>query len=1563
MYYTEIITVLMKYIFHISDIHIDIERIKNLQNSFDKLVKDIITKGVDESLLVIVGDIFENKTILTQSDISIFDSMMNLLNKNNIRTFIVVGNHDFNINLDLQSQNNKMVLDILTQSYNNITCLTYTQVYKVPKTNIEFHLYSIVDSKIPEYKENTNIKIALLHDSVNGAKYDNGMKISGSKFNINDFKIYDYTLLGDIHKPQFLAYNIAYCGSFIQKNKGEGLDHGYILWDLENKDNTRFVFIPLIDIMIKIESRDNKTKKLPELKDFQIVKYVQLLYDTNCTIDGLELIKKKMVQKYGRIDKVIPIDKTFHSRITNTKKLLDSSEENPTEFKQVNHEQCIKDILKGKTDDEILKVINYHNKQLSHMKDVNHSNYKINYMSWSNILCYGEDNYLDFRDFNNSIVILNGKNKYGKSSIIDILIRILFNECERGYKKDIVNKTKNSGSIKLSISVQSGFSVSEQGPQIIYDEYIMEQVLVKTEGHTSHKLYKNNEDITKDTIPDTYKYLKEVVGIGCYKDFINMTTALQNRKFLVEMKEDEFLNLLIKLLNIELLENINKTTKSQQSILSHDIKKDNLELVNINNTLESFHQTLIDKDNSIQTNKPVAQDIKKEFSELEEKIKIVKESVESVNTELQKLNKNFDNSIDKKLMTDDETNRIGETLAKIKKQIDKSKFAILDKSLAKIDIQFVLEDIKKYESIINKYKTNYAIEINRLSVDNYECVQIIEDVTDPNISKDEYNILLNNCDSIKIELIKPVVEFKDGNKFQEANLYLSNLGAESEDSCRNKLENLYKKIKNDPDGTFSKSMANEIGHKINKIKIDFELTYGKDINKFENIELEKHSSNISEKKYNEMVNEIKRYVKQISQNDLTIESIDDKILILEKTVCPKKDLLSETLNIEKHTLQEFEQNEIKYRKLVDDSLPDFASLEDEKKSIDVKTKTYNKNYGSIQINQKCSCCISNKLILDKFNINAEIARAEVIKNILNVKTRTIHKYNKYKDIINKIDIYRINVELNKGIIVNNLQFDELSHLRDSKRKLSVLNQVRGYEKIIDGNKMIDHISQFHNFQIQKLQMENYFISKSQIENHNEKINSEIDNLKLILKNILDYKNIISKFNLTKKYLSDLELVKTFQIKISQYETFQTFQIKKKVKIISDKIKLYTKKLDIEKDFEKFIRLENLLTNIISNRTISEKIISLSQNKIDNEVKLIELQNEKEEKNRRISIIDENENRKHILLKNLKSYNVELEFLNMYRRCVDKKKGIAQSILIKLCKKINLECNRILNEISDFNILVEIDTKMMLRIYTIETNKVNPLKIPASMASGYQKFIMDMILRIVLLKDLSGISGNNISNPNILILDEGFGCLDKENFIEVAKILKKLKQCFSCIMIITHINELKSYADKSIDIKRSNQVSKINYCGFEAGSSDGVLGVKSMLKLKLRDCLDEKKQVMEDNRKELNEKQEKKKAGNVEKKLVKDDIAEKKKVDITEKKRLKEVAKAEKESKSTELKEIMESNERVKSFIIEEYKSGDKNVFKCKACDTVYGNTELKLSKHVGSVRLMVKHRKYITTLI
>ena len=110
------------------------------------------------------------------------------------------------------------------------------------------------------------------------------------------------------------------------------------------------------------------------------------------------------------------------------------------------------------------------------------------------------------------------------------------------------------------------------------------------------------------------------------------------------------------------------------------------------------------------------------------------------------------------------------------------------------------------------------------------------------------------------------------------------------------------------------------------------------------------------------------------------------------------------------------------------------------------------------------------------------------------------------------------------------------------------------------------------------------------------------------------------------------------------------------------------------------------------------------------------------------------------------------------------------------------------------------------------------------------------------------------------------------------------------------------------------------------------------------------------RKELNEKQEKKRADIAEKKRAKEVAKE-------EKKRAKEIAKEEKESKTNELSEIMESSERIKSFIIEEYMNDGKNVFKCKACDTVHGNSGSKLINHVNSIRYKVKHKKYIKTLI
>ena len=86
-------------------------------------------------------------------------------------------------------------------------------------------------------------------------------------------------------------------------------------------------------------------------------------------------------------------------------------------------------------------------------KEINYNLYKLNYLVWSDVYCYGKNNYIDFRTFKNNLVVLNGNNKEGKSSVIDILMLVLFNVVIRGNKKHIINKKEKTGYVKLSFNI------------------------------------------------------------------------------------------------------------------------------------------------------------------------------------------------------------------------------------------------------------------------------------------------------------------------------------------------------------------------------------------------------------------------------------------------------------------------------------------------------------------------------------------------------------------------------------------------------------------------------------------------------------------------------------------------------------------------------------------------------------------------------------------------------------------------------------------------------------------------------------------------------------------------------------------------------------------------------------------------------------------------------------------------------------------------------------------------------------------------------------------------------
>jgi hypothetical protein len=260
--------------------------------------------------------------------------------------------------------------------------------------------------------------------------------------------------------------------------------------------------------------------------------------------------------------------------------------------------------------------------------------------------------------------------------------------------------------------------------------------------------------------------------------------------------------------------------------------------------------------------------------------------------------------------------------------------------------------------------------------------------------------------------------------------------------------------------------------------------------------------------------------------------------------------------------------------------------------------------------------------------------------------------------------------------------------------------------------------------------------------------------------------------------------------------------------------------------------------------------------------------------------------------------------------------------------IKNNCNKILKVISDFTIDIEYDKD--IKIYTYERD----IKIPATMGSGFQKFILDMIMRITLTKI------STISNPNMLFIDEGFGTLDRDNFIGVCKILSKLKFNFDSLFIISHIEELKGYADKILTIKRDKNLSQLTY----GNMSPSLLEVK-IIELKKKEASDISKF------KKLSEKNKQ--------------PSEKRKQMLEVKKQEKEKIKQEKEkikiSKKAEAEKKLEqyiSQHGLENILIK--KIGEK--FSCLGCNKEYNIKKTGINEHLTAKSYSSKHKKFIQTL-
>jgi DNA repair exonuclease SbcCD nuclease subunit len=289
----------LKYIFHLSDLHI--RNGDKIQSRYDeyKLVFDntiiSIKNKIDELhmkfneyLIIITGDIFHNKSVIGSHGLLLYRTFIQELTKLG-RVIVFPGNHCF-VQSDTEMPN---LLYSSSFEIDNLIVLNESKSFIIDNigfsyvainTTLDIYRNSGRIQELPEFPkiiEDVKYKIGLFHGTFAKVKLYNGEEIREDTKPyplewINDCN-FDYMLLGDIHKRQVFNYKKTICGysgSLIIQNYGENiLDHGYLLWHLENKK------IEEINIYNNIGYINIKENEKEEILIRQNGKYEYLLED------------------------------------------------------------------------------------------------------------------------------------------------------------------------------------------------------------------------------------------------------------------------------------------------------------------------------------------------------------------------------------------------------------------------------------------------------------------------------------------------------------------------------------------------------------------------------------------------------------------------------------------------------------------------------------------------------------------------------------------------------------------------------------------------------------------------------------------------------------------------------------------------------------------------------------------------------------------------------------------------------------------------------------------------------------------------------------------------------------------------------------------------------------------------------------------------------------------------------------------------------------------------------------------------------------------------------------
>ena len=776
---------------HVSDIHIRNHRYhEEYSVVFEELYEKL--RELKPDIIVNTGDTAHTKLQLSPAyfhmTAKLFENLADIA-----PLHVILGNHDLNLRNPGRIDAVTPIVEAL--DHKDIHFHKFSQEVDLGNGFV-LNVLSIVDEdKWIDPTDESKVNIAVFHGSVAGVTTDTGWVMEHGDININSLAPFDYALLGDIHKTNQLLDDegrVRYPGSLVQQNFGESMDKGFLLWDIQDKDNFTCEHYPLTNPKPFVTVELTPKGKMPKNIEVTPGARLRLVSQNNLPLD---VMRRAIDIAKGRFK---PESVTFLNRSSgergSVQDLTDGINIEDLRDPKV-QEELIDEYLKDyeATPDTLERVFalnRKYNTMAEEEEEVSRNvNWSLKSFEWDNLFNYGEGNRINFERLN-GIVGIFGKNFSGKSSIIDAFLYTLFNSTSKNERKNlnVINQNKEEARGRLEIAIgDRDYSIERSSTKYIKKLKGAETVEAKTDTNFSFYDHVMEEDteLNGDSRNGTDKNIRKM--FGTVEDFLltSMASQVDSLSFINEgsTKRKEILG---KFLDLEIFDKKFKKAKEDASDMKGALKllegkEHDTDIKEVKQALEKNTSAKRGQENKCRKYSSAVEKTESTISEITRKIEsIPADIINIVEVKEEQISKQHEVTVLKQQISDlKDENR--------SKRVD-------HKHITQVMCEFDIEAIKSHRDEIEKNRTTlegtnqtiqqqeYRLTQNKNKVklllevpcgDEYSSCKFIKDAykAQGNITVIDKNLreLRDECESLykNIEDLDPITVEKKIQKYEE----------------------------------------------------------------------------------------------------------------------------------------------------------------------------------------------------------------------------------------------------------------------------------------------------------------------------------------------------------------------------------------------------------------------------------------------------------------------------------------------------------------------------------------------------------------------------------------------------------------------------------------------------------------------------------------------------------------------------------------------------------------------------------------------------------------------------